>query len=324
MARLVAASLVRVREMIRRFSESGMASLDPDWAGGRPRRITTDDETFVVETARTCPAKLGQPFTRWSVRKLSACLADNPTRVVVIGPERLRLLLGRAGVTFGWAKTCKESNDPQRDAKGDRVERVIDEHPQRVFAFEGFGPLLVRPVGGSCWAPRRSPQRQRASCNKLHGVRQFCGCYSVGDDELWGLVRHCKSAATTKAALRDIRARRPDGEQTYVILGNLSAHKHADTARWARRNRVELCFALTYSSWANPIEAHFGPAGEFVPDNSDDTNHTVLTRAVHACQRWRNANKRSPDLLAALRRERARVRSERGHRYGRPTTPTVS
>ncbi|MGH9121749.1 MAG: hypothetical protein ACRDYC_07360 [Acidimicrobiales bacterium] len=41
----------RVREMIHRFNEMGMASLDRRRAGGRcPRPITTDDEAFIVET----------------------------------------------------------------------------------------------------------------------------------------------------------------------------------------------------------------------------------------------------------------------------------
>lgn len=34
--------------------------------------------------------------------------------------------------------------------------------------------------------------------------------------------------------------------------------------------------------------------------------------------RWRNANARHPDVLAAQRRERARVRSQRQQRWGRP------
>ena len=34
--------------------------------------------------------------------------------------------------------------------------------------------------------------------------------------------------------------------------------------------------------------------------------------------RWRNANARHPDVLAAQRRERARIRSERQQRWGRP------
>ncbi len=61
--------------------------------GGRPRRITTDDDAFIVETARTRPRKLGQPFTRCSVRKLVAYLADNPTRVVRVGRQRLHEIL---------------------------------------------------------------------------------------------------------------------------------------------------------------------------------------------------------------------------------------
>jgi transposase len=39
-ARLVQTSPDRVREMIHRFNQMGMRSLDPKWAGGRPRRIT--------------------------------------------------------------------------------------------------------------------------------------------------------------------------------------------------------------------------------------------------------------------------------------------
>ena len=50
-ARLVQTSEDRVREMIHRFDELGMVSLDPQWAGGRPRQITIDDEKFIVETA---------------------------------------------------------------------------------------------------------------------------------------------------------------------------------------------------------------------------------------------------------------------------------
>src|ERR1700722_7364117 len=58
-ARLVQTSPDRVREMIHRFDHMGMASLDPKWAGGRPRRITTEDESFIVETAKKRPLTLG-------------------------------------------------------------------------------------------------------------------------------------------------------------------------------------------------------------------------------------------------------------------------
>lgn len=96
-----------------------------------------------------------------------------------------------------------------------------------------------------------------------------------------------------------------------MILDNLSAHKGKTIRRWAQANKVELCFTQTYSSWANPIEAHFGPLREFVLNNSNHPNHVMLTRRLHAHLRWRNANTRDPELLAAQRRERARIRAEK-------------
>ena len=65
-------------------------------------------------------------------------------------------------------------------------------------------------------------------------------------------------------------------------------------------------------------EAQFGPLRTFVMGNSDHPSHTVLARRLQDYLRWRNAHARHPDVLAAQRRERARVRSERQQRWGRP------
>ena len=315
-ARLVQADEDSVRQVIHRFNEMGMASLDPQWAGGRPRRISSDDETFIVATANTRPAKLGRPFTCWSVRKLAEYLAHNPDRRVVVGRERLRQLLRKHEITFQRTKTWKESTDPDREAKLARIEQVVEQFPHRTFAFDEFGPLAVRPHGGVGWAPKGRPRRLPANYHKLHGVRQFHGCYSVGDDQLWGVIRARKSAANTLAALKSIRAARPDGAPIYVILDNLSAHKGFKIRQWAARNKVELCFTPTYASWANPIDAHFGPLRQFTIANSHHRNHSVQTRALHAYLRWRNANARHPGVLAAERKKRARIRSEKGIRWG--------
>lgn len=317
-ARLVQADEDTIRQVIHRFNEMGMASLDPQWAGGRPSQISPDEEQFIVETANTRPEKLGRPFTRWSIRKLADHLRLHTTRRIRIGRERLRQFLHRHQISFQRTKTWKESTDPQRDAKLARIEYVSSQFPQRVFAFDEFGPLVIRPQSGAGWAPAGHPHRLPANYHKLHGVRQFHGCYSVGDDQLWGVVRRRKSAANTLAALKSIRAARPEGAPIYVILDNLSAHKGLKIRRWAARNKVELCFTPTYASWANPIEAQFGPLRTFVIAGSDHPNHPALTRKLQAYLRWRNANARHPDILAAQRRERARIRSERQRRWGQP------
>ncbi|MCA2229983.1 hypothetical protein LDL49_53565 [Nonomuraea sp. NEAU-L178] len=91
--------------------------------------------------------------------------------------------------------------------------------------------------------------------------------------------------------LKSIRRARPDGAPIYTILDNLSA---------------------------NPLEAQFGPLRAFVMSNSDHPNHTAQTRKLHAYLRWRKANARHPDVLAAQRRERAHIRSAKQRRRRRP------
>ena len=66
--------------------------------------------------------------------------------------------------------TWKESNDPERDAKLDRIEEVLGAFPQRCFAFDEFGPLTIRPVAGAGWALAGRPPLIAANYHKAHGV----------------------------------------------------------------------------------------------------------------------------------------------------------
>ena len=316
-ARLVAADEDTVRDVIHTFNANGLAALDPRWAGGRPRLISDEAIEVIVAAARTRPEKLGQPFTRWSLRKLAGYLAgrDRPVR---IGRERLRQILHARGISFQRTRTWKESTDPDRDAKLDRIEYVTSHYPDRCFAFDQFGPLSIRPCHGACWAPRKHPARLRATYHRTHGIRYFHRCYSIGDDQLWGITREHKGGDHTLAALKSIRAARPGGYRLFVITDNLAANKTPAIRRWARRENVELCLTPTNASWANPIEAQFGPVRTFVMANSDYRNHPALARRLQDYLRWRNAHARHPDVLAAQRRERARIRSERQQRWGRP------
>ncbi|MFJ2416087.1 integrase [Streptomyces brevispora] len=54
----------------------------------------------------------------------------------------------------------------------------------------------------------------------------------------------------------------------------------------------------------------------FTLSNSHHRSHPAQTRALHRYLRWRNANARHPDVLAAQRKARARIRSEKGIRWG--------
>jgi hypothetical protein len=103
-----------------------------------------------------------------------------------------------------------------------------------------------------------------------------------------------------------------------VICDNWSGNKTDKIRTWARKHNVELCFTPTEASWANPIEAHFGAVRSFVIANNDPTSHPALARDLQAYLHWRNTHHRHPAVLAAQRRQHARVRSERRQRWGHP------
>jgi hypothetical protein len=144
-------------------------------------------------------------------------------------------------------------------------------------------------------------------------VTCFHGCYPAGGDTLRGVSRRRKGAAQSLAALKSIRAARPDGAPIYVIMDNLPAHKGTTIRTRAGKHRAGLCFTPASASRADPVEARLGPLRQFTLASP---SHTARTRALHACLRWRNASARRPGVLAAQRCERARARSEKGLRRG--------
>lgn len=312
-ANMVQTSEDRVREMIRTFNEVGMDSLHPHWSEGRPATFTPKVRARIIRIAVQRPEKFGLPFTTWSLAKLRDYLVRR--RVVAsISKERLRQILAEEQISFQKTKTWKESPDPDKEAKLARIEEVIERWPERVVAFDELGPLVIKPTGGACWAPRTKTQRLPATYHKPHGVRQFLGCYHVGSDRLTGSMVKRKGTKPTLDALKAIRASFCDDEPIYVILDNLNHHKSRAVLDWAAANAVELCFTPTYASWANPIECHFGAIRHFVLTNCNHPNHRALAARLHAHLRWRNRNARDPELLKVLRAEQRKLRSERALR----------
>ncbi|GAA3415029.1 hypothetical protein GCM10018952_37910 [Streptosporangium vulgare] len=149
-------------------------------------KLSDDDEDFVVQTATTRPTKLGQPFTRWSLRKLVAYLRTVHGRVIRIGREALRGLLARRGVTFQRTKTWKESTDPDREAKLDRIEHVLDRFSpagssrSTSSAHSGSGPPQARagPNGNTptgCRPPTTAPMESGTSTAAPRSATTCCG-----------------------------------------------------------------------------------------------------------------------------------------------------
>jgi hypothetical protein len=61
------------------------------------------------------------------------------------------------------------------------IRRLYTRCPPRtaVICFDEWGPLELKPLGGTAWAARGKPRRMRATYRRLQGVRHFLGFYDV-------------------------------------------------------------------------------------------------------------------------------------------------
>lgn len=186
-----------VRRVIDEFNERGMASLDPDYRGGRPRRITAEQRKRIVAVAGARPDSQGVALTRWSLPRL----ADHLTaQGIAVSPAHLGRLLADAGLSFQRTRTWKASPDPDYEATAARVLELTAAPPPdggAVIAFDPMGPISLRPMAGSGWAPRKRPERQRATYHRRHGIRYVMGAYDVHEDRLRVRLRPRRRGRTT-------------------------------------------------------------------------------------------------------------------------------
>src|SRR5882757_8069934 len=109
-----------VREVIHNFNRDGFDALYPRYRGGRPRQLTLPERRRITQIALALPTDLGQPFATWSLAKLADYLVAEGV-VTDISHEGLRALLHEAGVRFQALRTWKRSNDPDFEAKKNRI-----------------------------------------------------------------------------------------------------------------------------------------------------------------------------------------------------------
>ena len=296
-ARMLLTDESHVRKVIHDFNERGFASLRPRFGGGRPRRISTDDEQRIVAIAGARPDSLGVPFTRWSLAKLSEHLDGEGIRV---SPAHLGRLLARAGLSFQRTRGWKASPDPDYERKAQRVLALYRSQPAGgvVISFDEMGPLSLCPQHGRGWARRGRPERHRATYSRRSGIRYLVGALDVHADQLRARLRPTRNGGSTLTFLQQIRLAYPLSTRIYWIQDNLSCHWTPAIRAWAAANNVELVPTPTYASYLNRIESHFGAIGEFVVKNADYLDWDSFGFAMAAHIRYRNEPERRRERLA--------------------------
>jgi transposase len=314
----------RVRAVLHNFNDDGFESLYPKYAGGRPPTFTLPQRRAIKKMALSRPADHDLPFSTWSLAKLAEFLVAEGV-VDDISHEGLRALLREEGVSFQAIKTFKVSNDPDYEAKKNRVLELYDiadgktnpqvGDPSVVFCFDEFGPLNLQPHPGKQWAPvaagRGDPgsprrRRRRATYTRPHGVRHLLAAYDLGRDRLYGHIKPRKGRTEFLAFCRYLRSLYPPEVRIAIVLDNFSPHlstrKDQRVGDWAAANNVELAYVPFYASWLNRIEAQFTALRYFTLDGTDHDSHHAQARMIRRYIAWRNRHADDANLRELVNR----------------------
>jgi transposase len=309
-ARMLMSDESHVRKVIHDFNRHGFASLRPRFGGGRPRRISTDDEARIVAVAGARPSTLGVPYTRWSLAKLSRYLCGQG---IAVSPAHLARILARNAISLQRTRSWKQSPDPDYQAKAARILALYREQPENgvVISFDEKGPESLCPHHGRGWAPRGRPQRHRATFTRRHGIRYLVGALDVHADYLRLRSRPRRNGLSTLTFIRQIRLAYPRRIRIYWIQDGLSCHRTPEIRAFAAANNTELVPTPTYASYLNRIESTFGAIDEFVCKNADYLDWDAFGHALAEHVRHRNspAERERRKIEAARRRHRRAVKT---------------
>ena len=312
----------RVRDVINNFNEDGFESLYPKYSGGRPPTFTLPQRQQIKKMALSRPGDHGLPFSTWSLTKLAEFLVAEGV-VDDISHEGLRDLLRKEGVSFQVIKTFKQSNDPDYEAKKNRVLELYDiahgkaepgeGDPTVVICMDEFGPLNLMPRPGKQWAPAvsrkdkgstASPRRRRrrATYKRTQGVRHLMAALDLGTDKMYGHVKVNKNRTTFLAFCRYLRSLYPPEVRIAIVLDNFSPHlstkKDQRVGNWAAANNVELAYVPTNASWLNRIECQFTALRYFTLDGTDHRSHEEQNSMIRRYIAWRNRHTDNEELRA--------------------------
>ncbi|MEW5702237.1 MAG: hypothetical protein AB1792_08415 [Candidatus Zixiibacteriota bacterium] len=101
-------------------------------------------------------------------------------------------------------------------------------------------PHGAASAAGSLLGAQRHPQRLRATYHRRAGTEQFLAFYDVHDDCLAGTIHKRKTSRDLLSAWRRLRACYPKATRLYLILDNLSSHRHPMLKEFARQHNIRL------------------------------------------------------------------------------------
>ena len=255
-----------------RFKKAGMAGLEPQHQGSKPRTVTPVVQAKVLRRTTQPPA---DGSTHWSCRKLAAAVG--------LGKSTIQRIWNQAGVKPHRWDRYMASDDPQFEEKAADIIALYMDPPQHAAVFcvdektaiqalDRLDPVLPLSPGR---AERHGFEYYR------HGTLSLYAALDVKTGQVHGKTARRHTSEDFLQFLAELVERTPAPKQIHIILDNLSAHKTKAVGEFlAQHPRVRFHFTPTYSSWLNQVEIWFAKIQRDVIDRGIFTSVADLSRKL--------------------------------------------
>lgn len=270
--RKLGASAPTVSLWKRRFEQSGIAGLQGQHKGSRPRTATPAIQARIIRRVQQKPT---DGSTHWSCRKLAGDLR--------LSKSTIQRVLAQAKLKPHRLDRYMASNDPQFEEKAADIIGLYMNPPQHAVVFcvdeksaiqalDRLDPVLPLSPGR---AERHGFEYYR------HGTLSLYAALDVKTGKVEGKTARRHTSAEFVKFLTELVSKAQRAKEIHIVLDNLSAHKTQAVRDFLEANpKVRFHFTPTYSSWLNQVEIWFGKIERDVIARGVFTSVTDLSRKL--------------------------------------------
>ena len=248
-AEKVSLSPQMVSKWRKRYLQQGLTGLHDELRPGRPRSISDEEVSILVnKTLQTKP----QNGTHWTIR--SASQETNLSRPTV------HRIWQAFGLQPHRQNHFKLSTDPffvekVRDIVGlylnppDKAMILCVDEKSQIQALDRTQPLLPMGLG---YVEGVTHDYVR------HGTTTLFAALDIASGQILTCCKNRHRHQEYLQFLKQVDANVPPDLDIHLVVDNYSTHKHPEVKRWlATHPRYQVHYTPTYSSWLNQVEIWF-------------------------------------------------------------------
>ena len=244
--------LPTVRFWIRRFDESGPDGLYDRPRSGRPRKITDEVRSMVVQLMQEDPQQEGYLATFWTVAMLALALTRKLS--VTLSLSALRGTLHQLGLRWGRPRLAMPAKvDPEKAQKQWKIAKAaVEAPPEAAILYADESRIQLLPLIRAMW--HWAGQQVRVPTPGSNKTRALFGALNIRTGQWTYLVRERIRKEDFVAFLEHLLIVYPS-HPIILIVDNYSSHTAHLVRDWLEAHpRLQLYYLPTYCSHLNPVE----------------------------------------------------------------------